>query len=224
MRLLLVEDQPDLERMLTASLGREGILVDAAGTLAMAREAIETVSYDVVVLDRGLPDGDGLDLVGVLRQRQPGVPVLVLSAMNSVANRIDGLDMGADDYLTKPFAFDELLARLRAVMRRPSAVAAPVITLANVSFDQGTRTVGVAGEPIDLTRRELLVFEALVQRRGRTVTRGVLEEAVFGYDDEIASNSLDSHVSRLRSKLQKAGALVEIHALRGIGYLLRQPQ
>jgi len=217
MRLLLVEDQPDLERMLTASLGREGILVDAAGTLAMAREAIETVSYDVVVLDRGLPDGDGLDLVQVLRQRQPGVPVLVLSAMNSVANRIDGLDMGADDYLTKPFVFDELLARIRAVMRRPSAVAAPVITLANVSFDQGSRTVGVAGEPIDLTRRELLVFEALVQRRGRTVTRGVLEEAVFGYDDEIASNSLDSHVSRLRSKLQKAGALVEIHALRGIG-------
>lgn len=224
MRLLLVEDQPDLERMLTASMGREGILVDAAGTLAMAQEAIETVSYDVVVLDRGLPDGDGLDLVQVLRKRQPGVPVLVLSAMNSVANRIDGLDMGADDYLTKPFVFDELLARLRAVMRRPSAVAAPVITLANVSFDQGSRTVGVAGEPIDLTRRELLVFEALVQRRGRTVTRGVLEEAVFGYDDEIASNSLDSHVSRLRSKLQKAGALVEIHALRGIGYLLRQPQ
>lgn len=222
MRILLVEDEPEMASMLAGLLGRQDILVDQLGTLALAHEALATTAYDAVLLDRQLPDGDGLELIAPLRARQAGVPVIVISAMKTVADRVDGLDIGADDYLAKPFSSEELLARLRAVLRRPNLVEAPALELGNLVFDQQARSASVDGVALSLTRRELLVLEALLQRQGRTVTRASLEESVFGFADEIASNSLDSHVSRLRAKLKQAEARLEVHAIRGIGYLLRE--
>lgn len=222
MRLLLVEDEPEMAAMLAATLRNQGIVVDSAGSLDIAREAIRSTAHDVVLLDRTLPDGDGLELVPQLRAGDAHIPVIVLSARGSTDDRIEGLDNGADDYLPKPFSVEELLARLRAVLRRPNEVRMEPVRLANLSFDLEARQASVDGRPLDLPRRELLVLEALMRRSGRSVTRGVLEEAVFGFDDEIASNTLDAHISRLRRRLSDAGARIDLHAIRGIGYLIRQ--
>ena len=222
MRILFVEDEENLRDMLQTSLSRQGIIVDPAPTLAIAREAVLSTDYDAIVLDRTLPDGEGLTLLADLKARPNRCPVIVLSALGTLDQRIDGLDLGADDYLAKPFATEELLARLRAISRRPNVVAEDTITLGRLVFDRGHRAVTVGGEVLDLPRRELLVLEALLLRAGRVVNRPALEEAVYGYDDEIASNTLDSHISRLRRKLEPAG--LEIHVLRGIGYLIRSAE
>jgi DNA-binding response OmpR family regulator len=218
-RILLVEDEADMADVLTTALKRQDIVVDHAARLEIAEEACRSGLHDAVLLDRHLPDGDGLSLIPFLRRERPGLPVIVLSALGSADQRVEGLDVGADDYLAKPFSTDELLARLRAVMRRPSQIGESAVYVGALKFDLTERFAEVAGEKIDLTRRELLALEILVRRSGRTVSRGALEEAVYGYDDEIASNSLDAHISRLRRKL--AGADVEIHGIRGLGYLLR---
>ncbi|WP_108459361.1 response regulator transcription factor [Devosia naphthalenivorans] len=219
MRILLVEDEFDMAAALTAALIRHDIVVDHAPTLEIAEEASRSGLHDAVLLDRKLPDGDGLSLIPFLRREQVGLPIIVLSALGSSEHRVAGLDTGADDYLAKPFSTDELLARLRAVMRRPAQIGESSIKVGQLRFNLTARHAEVADEPLDLTRRELLALEILVRRTGRTVARSALEEAVYGYDDEIASNSLDAHISRLRRKLSGAG--VEIHAIRGLGYLLR---
>ena len=219
MRILLVEDEASLAEMLGASLSRQGFVVDLAPTLATAQEAVLTTDYDAIVLDRTLPDGEGLHLLDRLTTGPERCPVIVLSALGALHHRIDGLDHGADDYLTKPFATEELLARLRAVTRRPSAVASERISLGGLTLDRRHRSVEIGGVALYMPRRELLVMEALILRAGRVVSRQALEESVYGYDDEIASNTLESHISRLRRKLEPAG--LEIHVLRGIGYLLR---
>ncbi|KRA98471.1 two-component system response regulator [Devosia sp. Root685] len=219
MRILLVEDEREMADLVILALGRHDILVDRVTTLELAKEACRSGIHDAVLLDRKLPDGDGLDLIPLLRKERVGVPVIVLSALGSAIQRIAGLDNGADDYLAKPFSVDELLARLRAVMRRPSQLGASLVNVARLSFDLAERQAYIDHEPLDLTRREVLALEILVRRAGRTVSRSSLEEAVYGYDDEIASNSLDSHISRLRHKLASAG--VEIHGIRGLGYLLK---
>jgi DNA-binding response OmpR family regulator len=217
MRILLVEDEPEMAAVLGAVL-RHHMVVDHVATLAEAEVVVAAGVHDAVLLDRGLPDGDGLALIPALRAAG-GIPVIVLTARGDLADRIAGLDRGADDYLTKPFAIEELLARLRAVLRRPDRSAADPVKVGRLSFDFTLREASIEGQPLDLPRRELLVLEALLRRRGRTVQRAALEEAVYGIDDEIQSNALDTHVSRLRRKLADAG--VEIHGLRGIGYLLR---
>ena len=219
MRILLVEDEREMADLVILALGRQDILVDRVTTLELAKEACRSGIHDAVLLDRKLPDGDGLDLIPLLRNERVRVPVIVLSALGSADQRIAGLDHGADDYLAKPFSVDELLARLRAVMRRPSLMGVSLVSVARLSFDLTERQAYIDDEPLDLTRRELLALEILVRRAGRTVSRSSLEEAVYGYDDEIASNSLDSHISRLRHKL--AAADVEIHGIRGLGYLLK---
>lgn len=219
MRVLLVEDQMDMATALIAALGRQDVLVDHAPTLEIASEACRSGVHDAILLDRKLPDGDGLSLIPLLRKEKAGVPIIVLSALGTSDQRVTGLDHGADDYLAKPFSTDELMARLRAVMRRPAQIGDHTVTIGRLRFNLTDRQAEILGEPLDLTRRELLALEILMRRAGRTVSRGALEEAVYGYDDEIASNSLDSHISRLRGKLSGAG--VEIHAIRGLGYLLR---
>lgn len=219
MRILLVEDEMNMAAVLTTALSRHDIVVDHARTLEIAEEACRGGVHDAVLLDRKLPDGDGLSLIPVLRRDYPGLPIIVLSALGSLDHRVAGLDHGADDYLAKPFSTDELLARLRAVMRRPAQIGESTVNVGLLRFNLTARHAEVADEPLDLTRRELLALEILVRRSGRTVPRSALEEAVYGYDDEIASNSLDAHISRLRRKLSQAG--VEIHAMRGLGYLLR---
>lgn len=219
MRILLVEDEMDMAVALTAALSRHDIVVDHARTLEIAQEACRSGVHDAVLLDRKLPDGDGLSLIPLLRREQSGLPVIVLSALGSPDHRVAGLDHGADDYLAKPFSTDELMARLRAVMRRPAQIGETAVNVGMLRFNLTEREADVAGEALDLTRRELLALEILVRRAGRTVSRRSLEEAVYGYDDEIASNSLDAHISRLRRKLSGAG--VEIHGIRGLGYLLK---
>lgn len=221
MRLLLVEDEMELAKLIAGAVVRQGMIIDHVTSIAMAQEAVANAAYDAIILDRMLPDGDGLSTLPQLREQCQGVPVIILSALNSVEQRIEGLDTGADDYLPKPFAVDELLARVRALRRRPAEVRTDALSIGNVVFDSEHREVSVAGVSLPLPRRELLVLEALMRRSGRSVTRQTMEDAVFGYDDEIASNTLDAHISRLRRRLAERGADVEIHTIRGVGYLLR---
>jgi DNA-binding response OmpR family regulator len=224
MRILLVEDEPEMAAALATALRNYDMVVDHVPTLAEAEEAVSGEVHGAVLLDRQLPDGDGLALIPKLRARADGVPIIVLTARGELADRIAGLDRGADDYLAKPFAIEELLARLRAVLRRPAGLQADVIRAGRLSFDFGHREASIDGVRLDLPRRELLVLETLLRRMGRTVLRATLEQAVYGFSDEIQSNALDTHVSRLRRKLAEANAAIEIHGIRGVGYLLkRQP-
>lgn len=224
MHILLVEDETEFVNTLRSSLERARYVVDHAGTLAVAREAALSGSHDLVLLDRTLPDGDGLSLIPLLREKRSGVPVIVLSALGELPDRVTGLDKGADDYLAKPFALEELFARIRAVGRRPGGLHVETVNVGRLVFDPSSGEATVAGERLDLPRREIRVLAALTRRFGRTVLRESIEMAVYGFDDGIHSNALDSHVSRLRRKLADADAGLEIHAVRGVGYLMRESQ
>lgn len=221
MRILLIEDEMDLAAALRTALESHDLVVDHVDNLADAEEATMSADHDAVLLDRMLPDGEGLDLIPIIRRHNPGVPIIVLTARGETAERVGGLDRGADDYLTKPFAVEELLARIRAVRRRPVAMAVDHVRLGSLLYDLGHDEAQVGDVRLDLPRRELRVLAALMRRRGRTVLRGSLEEAVYGFDDEIQSNTLDAHISRLRRRLAEVEAGVEIHAIRGVGYLIR---
>lgn len=222
MRVLLVEDQPDMVAALRAALARHDMLVDHAPDLLEAEAIAAAGSYDAIVLDRQLPDGDGLSLIPKLRASGNTVPVLVLTARGELADRISGLDSGADDYLGKPFAFEELLARLRALLRRPANVQQDAARIGRLSFDFTHREASVDGRPLEMPRRERLVLETLLHRMGRMVQRSALMEAVYGLDDDVQPNALDTHVSRLRRRLAEAGAGVTINGVRGLGYVLRE--
>jgi len=222
MRILLVEDEPEMAQALRTALQRHGILADIAPNLMQANEALRQNVHDLLLLDRQLPDGDGATLIRLARKHQPDLPIIMLTARGSLADRIDGLDLGADDYLVKPFAIEELLARIRAISRRPAQLALPTATVGNLSFDFSTHEVFVDNVLLQLPRRQLLVLEALFLRHGRTVRREVLQESVYDFNDEIQSNALDAHVSKLRRALSEAGARADIHVIRGIGYLLKE--
>jgi DNA-binding response OmpR family regulator len=222
MRVLLVEDEQAMVAVLRSGLVRHDMVVDDVASLAEADAALDNDIYDVVLLDRRLPDGDGLSLIKSLRANGNVVPVLVLTAKGDLIDRVAGLDSGADDYLGKPFAFEELLARLRAIMRRPANMPADIVSIGRVSFDFTHREAHVDGVLLRMPRRELLVVEALMRRMGRMVLRETLMEAVFGMNDEIESNALDTHISRARRKLSDANAGVMISGIRGVGYLLRE--
>lgn len=223
MRVLLVEDEMEMALALTEVLTQNQFVVDHVQTLDLADEALQSPVHDVVVLDRQLPDGDGLDFLFELRKRGKTVPVVVLTAHNMPPDRIAGLNQGADDYIGKPFLADELIARMRAVVRRSEVNGTDInIVEGNLTFDPNHNEVKVAGQMISLPRREVLLLQMLLRRAGRTVLRRTLEEAVYGFDDEIQSNALDRHVSTLRKRLSDAGATVTIHSMRGLGYLLRQ--
>ena len=222
MRILLVEDDPDLSRALQSGLERQGVVADAVGTLADAAAALREPVHQLLLLDRQLPDGDGVAFVAVARGLRPNLPVIMLTAKGSLTDKVQGLDVGADDYLVKPVAIEELMARIRAVSRRPSELSTPLLQLGRLQFDFQALQAVVGGQPLALPRRQLLVLQALAVRQGRTVTRSALEEAVYGFDDEIQSNALDAHISKLRKALQLADAGVEIHVIRGVGYLLSE--
>ncbi|MGO4336159.1 response regulator transcription factor [Labrys sp. KB_33_2] len=223
MRVLLVEDEPRMAAALRSALTvKHDMVMDHVATLADAELVAGDIDYDAILLDRQLPDGDGLDLVARLRSRGVMLPIIVITAKGAVTERVTGLEMGADDYLAKPFALDELLARLRAVMRRPSDLRPSRISIGRLSFDMTFQEISVDGRPFDLPRREILVLECLMRRVGRMVPRSVLMEAVFSLDDEIQSNALDSHISRLRRKLAGAQAGVVVNVVRGLGYMLRE--
>lgn len=220
MRILLVEDEPEMADALTTVLRRHGIIVDFAPNLSTAREALEHDVHDVVLIDRQLPDGDGITLVPRVRTSVRKIPVIVISALGTARDKISGLDIGADDYLPKPFEVDELLARIRAVLRRSPDIPSQKVALGRLNYDLQTREAYVGSIRLALTRRELLILESLLRRPGRTILKNVLEDAVYTFDDEIASNSLEANVSRLRKKLIEAEADAEIHNIRGVGYFI----
>lgn len=222
MKILLVEDEAELAVTIRSVLERERFVVDWANRLTLAQEAARSFTPDMVLLDLTLPDGDGLELIPTIRTVCPGVPIIILSARGDLSDRVAGLNEGADDYLAKPFAVEELLARIRAIRRRPGELANEEVRIGRLIFDLSFEEATVGGERLDLPRRELCVLSTLLRRRGRTVLRESLEQAVYGFDDEIQSNTLDSHISRLRRKLSDADAGIEIHAIRGVGYLLRE--
>ncbi len=214
MRILVIEDDEILFDALRTGLVLEGFAVDAVETLADAREATATVDYDAVVLDIGLPDGTGLDLLGEWRKAGQSVPVLLLTARNSTRDRIDGLNSGADDYLGKPFDLDELAARIRAIARRAKGNASPAVRWGDYTLDSASRELTRNGQVIDLSRREFGLLEALFEQPGRIFSRAQLEERLYGWQDEIGSNTVEVHVHKLRAKLGRE----VIQTVRGHGY------
>lgn len=222
MKILLVEDDPEMAEALRTALSRHDFVLAAVADLATAREAIEIERYDVVLIDRQLPDGDGSALLAEMRQKDNPARSIIISARGSTKDRIAGLNGGADDYLPKPFEVDELVARLNAVTRRTPDAKEYVITAGNVRYDRATRDLYVDDLRLDLARRELLIIESLLKNLGRTVLRSSLEESVYSFDDEIQSNSLEANMSRLRRKLADAGADIVIRNIRGVGYFLHE--
>jgi DNA-binding response OmpR family regulator len=220
MRLLLLEDETDLAGILVKGLHETGFSVDLVSRIDEAEDALAVGSFDVAVLDRIVPDGDSLDLL----RRRPveglGCPVLMLTARDALQDRLDGLEAGADDYLLKPFHFDELVARLRALLRRPNKALGVRVVSGNISFDTPTRSAQVGGEPLALSRRELALLELLMRRMGTVVTKDVIETTLYTFDDEVGQNAIEVLVHRLRRRLVTAGATPQIHTLRGIGYML----
>tara|TARA_B100000949_G_C14204401_1_gene417423 strand:+ start:255 stop:1001 length:747 start_codon:yes stop_codon:yes gene_type:complete len=222
MRLLLIEDERELANALSAALSRQGIVTDHALNLGDALELTLQNTYDAILLDRRLPDGEGLTFIPKLRRAGVDTPVIVLTARNEPMERVEGLDLGADDYLGKPFLIEELMARVRALLRRPPTLEEQTIRVGRLHIDPLHLHVMAGSVPLDLPRRELLVLQALAKRNGKTVLRSTLEDAVYNYQEEIQSNALDAHISRLRKRLADANAGVSIHNIRGVGYLLRE--
>lgn len=220
MRLLLLEDEPALARALTLGLTEEGYAVDSAGTLREAEHLAFVIAYDVIVLDLLLPDGSGLDLLRRLRATGSRVPVLALTARDRLEDKVVGLDAGADDYLTKPFAFEELMARLRSLLRRQDKPVSDFLELADVRLDRTRRLVTRSGEAIELTTREFSLLEYLMLHAGAPLSRGQIAEHVWDLGFEARSNTIDVLVGRLRAKLAPSAP---IRTLIGIGYVFDRP-
>ena len=222
MRLLIVEDEARIAELLQRALERADFVVDAVRLVADAREVLSAIPYDAAILDLGLPDGDGMKLLGELRSAGNRIPILVLTARDAVEDRVIGLDSGADDYLVKPFAMAELIARTKALLRRPGGALGTTLKAGNITFDSIGRDVRVGDAPLLLPRREAAILEHLMRRLGRVIPKSVLEEKLYGIDDELESNAIPVHVHHLRRKLVEAGASAEIHTVRGVGYLLTE--
>lgn len=217
MRILLVEDHPELSDWLSRALRQAGYVVDIAERGDHAEHFLLTGDYDGVLLDLSLPGRDGLEVLRGLRSRGLKVPVLVLTARGSVEDRIAGLNLGADDYLPKPFALGELEARLKALLRRSSGLT-PVVRVGELVFDTVSRLPTVRGQPLSLTPRELAVLEALLGRIGRPVSREALCQKIFSDDLDTRAEAIEIYVHRLRKKLDGSGA--RITTVRGLGYLI----
>jgi two-component system response regulator QseB len=217
MRLLLVEDDAMIGEAVRMGLRKQGLAVDWVQDGVAARTALATETFDLVLLDLGLPKLDGLQVLKWLRGTGSRVPVLILTARDSVNDRIKGLDAGADDYIVKPFDFDELAARVRAVLRRQSGRAENVIEHLGVALDAGSHEVRRNGEAVNLSHREFALLEALLERPGQVLSRAQLEERLYGWGEEVESNAVEVHIHNLRKKL---GADY-IQNVRGVGYRVR---
>lgn len=219
MRLLLVEDDPLLAAGIASGLRLDGYSVDHVGSAEHALAAVAVHDYALIVLDIGLPAMSGLDLLHQWRSSGLATPVLLLTARDTVADRVGGLDAGADDYLVKPFDLDELLARLRALARRAEGRATPLIRHGELVLDPAAQRCERAGVPVELTRREFGLLQRLLEHAGRVVTRAQLETALYGWGEEVESNALEVHIHHLRRKL---GAAL-IRTVRGVGYSIDAP-
>jgi DNA-binding response OmpR family regulator len=220
MKILLVEDHSDLSRMVADHFVGRGFLVDAVRNLEDARAALSTMKYDLLVLDLGLPDGDGRELLQMLALDTDSPPTIVMTARDSLDERLATLNGGADDYLSKPFNLEELEARLRAVLRRPRKRQPPRLECGTLSYDPTSREVMAQGIRIDVNKREAELLEVLLRASGRAVSREFLEQHLYSFNEPVTSNALEAVVSRLRRRLSFASADVRIETRRGIGYRL----
>ena len=221
MKILVVEDQRRLGLLLKQGLAEAGYSVGCASSCATARDALCDTSYDAIVLDLGLPDGDGLDLLRQWRKSGFNEPVIILSARDTVQDRIEGLDVGADDYLPKPFSLQELLARLRSLLRRQSSVKDTVLEHRGIRVDLVGRTVRFNGAPVDLTSREFSLLEIFMQNPGRILTRTLICEKVWSSPYEVDANLLDVYMSKLRARFEPADDKPMFKTIRGVGYQLQ---
>jgi DNA-binding response OmpR family regulator len=222
MRLLVIEDNARLAELICQGLKAAGFDSDRVAGVAEAEDIISAGSYAAMVVDLGLPDGDGRSLVSSLRARGDTTPVLMLTARGTIEEKVSGLSSGADDYLVKPFAFEELVARIRALLRRPSEFIGNLLQAGNVSFDCGAQQVFVEGKPLSFSARELALLEILIRRPGRVVPKRLVEDHLFGPSEDVRSNTVEVYVHRLRKRLTDAHATIEVHTVRGVGYIISE--
>ena len=222
MRILLIEDHQRLAQSIVEGLAGFGFSVDLFATANDGLAAAKSVSYDAIILDLGLPDRDGLEVVRELRADARRIPLLILTARDGIDDRVEGLDRGADDYLLKPFAMKEVAARLRALLRRHGGPLGDTIDIGNVSLDTTLRQIKVNGRVVAISRRELDALELLMRRADQVVPKRLFEDSVYGLSDDVSPNTIEALVSRLRRRLESIEAHVSIHTLRGIGYLLTE--
>ena len=220
-RLLVVEDEAKLAANLKRGLGEAGFAVDLAPNAKAARESLSHSGYDLMLLDLRLPGQDGLEFLAELRAAGAVLPVLILTARDSTDELVRGLDTGGDDYLTKPFAFDELLARVRALLRRRLVADSVVLEAGDIAIDTSRRVASRGGRALDLSPKELIVLEYLVRHAGLAVTRDMIGEAVWGKDYNALSNIVEVFINRLRQKIELVNQPPLIVTLRGAGYMLR---
>jgi DNA-binding response OmpR family regulator len=222
MRVLLVEDNDELVSLLLKGLARSGFSADAVASGGDAAHSLAAMRYAAIVLDLGLPDQDGLSLLRSIRGRGDSTPILVLTARDGVSDRVNGLRAGADDYLVKPFAMEELVARLQALLRRPGNLLGRQLSFGNVSLETEGRQVFVDGKLRVFAARETAILEILLRRGGNVVPKRLFEDQLFGLSGDVGSNAVEVYVHRLRKMLSDCGATVKIHTVRGVGYLLSE--
>ena len=222
MRILLIEDHSRLADSITKGLAGLGFGVDAFHTAGDGLNAFKSIAYDAVILDLGLPDRDGLDVLGELKQGTLSAPILILTARDGIDARVTGLDAGADDYVVKPFAMTELAARLRALLRRPGHALGGVLVIGNLQLQTVSRQVIVSGITVRFPVREVEALELLMRREGQVVSKDTLEDSLYGLTKNVTPNSIEVLISRLRRRLESVGANCSIHTLYGIGYLLKE--
>lgn len=220
MRLLIVEDNADLSDALRAAFARRSVACDFADCAGDAAQLIGNTAYSVIILDLGLPDEDGLQLLKRLRAEGRVEPVIILTARSSPEMRIEGLRGGADDYLVKPFLFDELHARIEAILRRQGGYVPRCIEVGDVALDTETREVSVCGTQVEMSAREVELLEILLRRHSHVTPKRVLEDQLFGAGDALGSNAVEVYVHRIRKKLESASRNVTVKTVRGVGYLL----
>jgi len=222
MRLLIVEDNEELAELLAKGLQTAGYESDTLSSIEEARSVLETTFYAALILDLGLPDGDGLELLREIRHRNNPIPVLVLTARGGLNDRVHGLRSGADDYLVKPFALEELIARLEAQLRRPGQLLGSSLRIANLEFNTHSRQASIDEQPQVLSARETAVLELLMRSKGRVVSKKQVEDHIYGHSGDVGSNAIEVYVHRLRKQLSDRGARVQVHTIRGVGYLIAE--
>jgi two-component system OmpR family response regulator len=220
MRVLLVEDSDRLQELLSETLQGASYMVDVVATVSHLFSCVAVIDYDLFIIDLGLPDGEGLDAIRTLRSTGISKPILIITARGSIDDRVRGLDGGADDYLIKPFNHGELLARVRALQRRPDEFQGMVLRRGNTELDQATLEVRCSGRPIELRLSERRLLATLMRRSSGLVPKLAIEEALSNFGRELSANALEAQVSRLRKALSETGSGLSIETIRGVGYRL----
>lgn len=223
MRILIAEDEPDMNALIARKLGMEGYAVDSCPDGLQALEYIRSMDYDAIILDIMMPGMDGLEVLRTMRGLGIGTPVLFLTARDAVDDRVTGLDMGANDYIVKPFSFKELMARLRVLTREQSGEITNTYTVGDLTVDTAAHVVLRGGKEVKLSAREYAILEYLISNKGIVLSRERIEAHVWNYEYAVSSNAVDVHIRHLREKIDKGSGAKLIHTVRGTGYILREP-